>query len=197
MSFVRDKGHFISASTPRAVSQVNASLHQKHVGILRCPEALTTKQVNILRMLQPMLTPEFLRDFAVPIIMQKNRISLRALDWCVVNYCKQRGVILEHGHELIDVHNAYLVALAVRACFTLYIHLDILTRPVTRHIPPLPSRKIPALAAQELRPVSSSYSLLFHSRRRGARDDVRAAHFFDVGRAHGRVRLCGAQHRRH
>ena len=111
MSFARAVGETIRAGVPRAVLQPH-EVRCYQVGMIRCPEPLSTKQIGILHHILPTLTHDFLRTRVVPIINQQSKVSLRALDWSVTNFCKKFGVTLLIDKELIDVHHAYLVALS-------------------------------------------------------------------------------------
>ena len=112
MSFVRDVGAVLTASTPRAVEQPQKPLPSAHIGRVRCPEPMTAKQVCIVQHILPSLTDKILRDRVVPIISQESKVSLRSLDWAVVNYAKKHGVVIRHHNDIVDVHHAYLVALS-------------------------------------------------------------------------------------
>ena len=113
MAFVRDCGAQITASTPRAVEIATVPISGGRVGRLRCPDPLTSKQVALLQHIMPQLTDAFLRERVVPVITQKSHVSLRALDWAVVNYSKKYGIVISHPREgVVDVHLAYLTALA-------------------------------------------------------------------------------------
>ena len=105
----------IFAAPPRALEvdarQTTQASSPQFIGPLRCPAALTVKQVSILRHLAPALNPDFLRNIVVPVITQKNRVSLRALDWAVVQYCRRYGVMIEHNHQIVNIHEVYSKAL--------------------------------------------------------------------------------------
>ena len=50
------------------------------------------KQLHRLNDLIPFYTDRVLRDMLVPIITQKDSISLRVLDWLVTNYAKKENI---------------------------------------------------------------------------------------------------------
>jgi hypothetical protein len=110
MSFVVGTGKHFYASTPRALDQPK-DLRITELGRLQCPEPLSAKQIIILRHIMPSLTDEFLLTYVIPILTKQSAISLRALDWAVVNYCKKWGVAIEHNHNIIDIHDTYINAL--------------------------------------------------------------------------------------
>lgn len=110
MSFVTNTGQHFYACTPRAVEQPK-EVRITQLGRLQCPEPLSAKQVILLRNLLPGITDEFLRARVVPILTKQSSVSLRALDWAVVNYCKKHGVAIEHNHDIVDIHDAYTNAL--------------------------------------------------------------------------------------
>lgn len=110
MSFVRSTGLAFYACTPRAVEQPK-EVRITELGRLQCPEPLSAKQVLMLRHLLPELTDDFLRTRVVPILTKQSAVSLRALDWAVVNYCKKWGVSIEHNQEIVDIYDAYINAL--------------------------------------------------------------------------------------
>ena len=112
MSFVKDSGVVMRASTPRAVEIPGKCSYVGEMGILQCPDPLTQKQVSILRHIMPYLTNEFLRDTVIPIIEQKSTLSLRALDWTVTNFSKKFRIILQHNNDIVDIHEAYKAALS-------------------------------------------------------------------------------------
>lgn len=112
------------------------------IGIFHSDRGLTQKQVCILHEMARSLTAEFLRTCIVPVITQRSRVSLRALDWAVrgrrdpgdpwegthrkhrrgtqvTNYCKKRHVNLVTKNDTINVHNEYKQALTHYRCVCL------------------------------------------------------------------------------
>lgn len=75
--------------------------------------SLNVRERTLLRMLQRDLTPQIVRDVLLPLISQTSPVSLRALDWTVVNWSKQHNVVCSsvEGH-MINIHHAYRTALS-------------------------------------------------------------------------------------
>jgi hypothetical protein len=76
------------------------------------PGILDTKQIQRLQVLATFYTPERLQDMLVPMITQKDDLSLRVLDWLVTNYAKKHNVVYEYEPRpgerlLINVYNEY------------------------------------------------------------------------------------------
>jgi hypothetical protein len=78
---------------------------------------LDSKQVNLLRDLNSFYTPDIVDRVLVPIITQKDTLSLRVLDWLVTNYAKKNSVVYKHSNTkmksegpaycLINVYSQY------------------------------------------------------------------------------------------
>lgn len=76
--------------------------------------ALSPKELNLARRLEREYTVDLLRDVLLPLIEQTSPVSLRALDWTVVNWSKQHLVVcssLQTGH-MTNVHHCYRQNLA-------------------------------------------------------------------------------------
>lgn len=76
------------------------------------PGCLDTKQVQRLQMLSVFYTPERIETLLLPIITQKDALSLRVLDWLVTNYAKKHNVVYEYEPRpgerlLLNVYNEY------------------------------------------------------------------------------------------
>ena len=76
------------------------------------PGVLDTKQIQRLQALSEFYTPERLQTLLVPMITQKDELSLRVLDWLVTNYAKKYNVVYEYEPHpgkrlLINVYNEY------------------------------------------------------------------------------------------
>ena len=70
---------------------------------------LTSKERSLHRMLQDNYTRDIAKDVLIPLIDQTSPVSLRALDWCVTNWSKQRNVVcysISAGQET-NIHHSY------------------------------------------------------------------------------------------
>jgi hypothetical protein len=69
---------------------------------------LGLRQCNRLKALLPFFTNERMESIVIPIISVNSRISLRALDWFVINYSKKHKIALvgEKAH-VFNVYNDY------------------------------------------------------------------------------------------
>jgi hypothetical protein len=85
-------------------------------GIFTSDAALDTKQQNLLADLSAIYTPDIIGSVLVPIITQRDTLSLRVLDWLVTNYAKKNSVVytyrIKAGGEgttkcLINVYSQY------------------------------------------------------------------------------------------
>jgi hypothetical protein len=56
-------------------------------------EPLGTNKCHRLQKLLPIMTEQRIRQIIVPIISVTSRISLRALDWLVINYSKKHKIV--------------------------------------------------------------------------------------------------------
>ena len=72
----------LAARAPKASAPCGAR-PAVSVGIFTSERGLTQKQVCLLHDMSRSLTLDFLRRHIIPIITQKSRVSLRALDWAV------------------------------------------------------------------------------------------------------------------
>jgi hypothetical protein len=76
------------------------------------PACLDNKQVQRLQDMAEFYTQERINVLLVPIITQKDVLSLRVLDWLVTNYAKKHNVVYEYAPRpgerlLINVYNEY------------------------------------------------------------------------------------------
>lgn len=79
-----------------------------HVGMFWHTEPLPQRCLNRLTTLLTFFTPERIEKMLVPIISVSSRISLRALDWFVINYAKKHKVVLVNSHSHItNVYDDY------------------------------------------------------------------------------------------
>ena len=75
---------------------------------------LNGRELRLLRQLQRDYTPDLAVRVLKPLLTQDSPVSLRVLDWAVVNWSKQHNVVcssLTPG-EMTNVHHAYRTALA-------------------------------------------------------------------------------------
>jgi hypothetical protein len=70
---------------------------------------LSAREQALLRRLEREYTPELLRTVLLPFIAQTSPVSLRALDWAVVNWSKKHNVMCSSMHpgEMTNIHHAY------------------------------------------------------------------------------------------
>ena len=75
---------------------------------------LSSRESNLLKRLERDYTPEVAERVLKPLLTQTSPVSLRALDWAVVNWSKQHNVVCSSmtPGEMTNVHNAYKVTLA-------------------------------------------------------------------------------------
>lgn len=76
------------------------------------PDSLDSKQVQRLQVMSTFYTQERIDQLLVPIITQKDELSLRLLDWLVTNYAKKHNVVYEYEPRpgerlLINVYFEY------------------------------------------------------------------------------------------
>ena len=74
---------------------------------------LSFRERGLVRRLQREYTEDIARSVLVPLVTQTSPVSLRALDWAVVNWSKQHNVVcssLRPG-ETTNIHHAYRNAL--------------------------------------------------------------------------------------
>lgn len=76
-------------------------------------EVLTFREKSLLRRLQREYTPDVARKVLLPLITQTSPVSLRALDWAVVNWSKQHNIVCASTTpgEMTNIHHAYRNAL--------------------------------------------------------------------------------------
>ena len=63
---------------------------------------LDSKQVNLLRDLSLFYTKDIVSTILVPIITQRDSLSLRVLDWLVTNYAKKNSIVYRHRNAKVD-----------------------------------------------------------------------------------------------
>ena len=85
---------------------------QRHGRFQYDPACLDSKQVQRLQRMAEFYTQERIDTLLVPIITQKDVLSLRVLDWLVTNYAKKNNVVYEYAPRqgerlLINVYNEY------------------------------------------------------------------------------------------
>ena len=74
---------------------------------------LNGKELSLLKRLNRDYTNEILKNVLIPLITQTSPVSLRALDWAVVNWSKQHNVVCSSTvpGQMTNVHFAYRGAL--------------------------------------------------------------------------------------
>ena len=74
---------------------------------------LSARERTLLRRLRREYTDEIARTVLRPLIDQTSPVSLRALDWAVVNWAKQHNVVCSSlvPGEMTNIHHAYRNAL--------------------------------------------------------------------------------------
>jgi hypothetical protein len=75
---------------------------------------LSVRERALLRHLEREYTPALVRDVLRPLVTHTSPVSLRALDWAVVNWSKQHNVVCSSRApgEMTNVHHAYRTTLA-------------------------------------------------------------------------------------
>ena len=74
---------------------------------------LNGKEHSLLHRLNKEYTATIVRDVLIPLITQTSPVSLRALDWSVVNWSKQHNVVCSSSvpGQMTNIHHAYRAAL--------------------------------------------------------------------------------------
>lgn len=77
------------------------------------PSILCGRELSLLHLLQREYTSEIARKVLVPLMTQTSPISLRALDWAVVNWSKQHNVVCTSiiPGMMTNIHHSYRGAL--------------------------------------------------------------------------------------
>ena len=77
------------------------------------PSALSVRERTLLRVLEREYTPDVGRTVLLPLVTQTSPVSLRALDWAVVNWSKQHNIVCASivPGQMTNVHHAYRAAL--------------------------------------------------------------------------------------
>jgi hypothetical protein len=75
---------------------------------------LSPREVTLLDRLEREYTPQLAEEVLKPLVMQTSPVSLRALDWAVVNWSKQHNVVCSSSlpGQMTNVHQAYRTTLA-------------------------------------------------------------------------------------
>lgn len=78
------------------------------------PSMLGGKERVLLTRLNKDYDEDSIRDVLVPLITQTSPVSLRALDWAVVNWSKSNNVVCSSAvpGQMTNIHHAYRTALA-------------------------------------------------------------------------------------
>ena len=71
--------------------------------------SLTRRESVLLHKLEREFTPRLLADVLLPLITQTSPVSLRALDWAVVNWSKKHNIICSSmtGGQMFNIHHSY------------------------------------------------------------------------------------------
>jgi len=78
------------------------------VGKFWATKQIHRRKKDRLRALLPFFTRERIAKMVVPIISVTSKISLRALDWLVINYSKKHKVVLVNTHShIVNVYDDY------------------------------------------------------------------------------------------
>jgi hypothetical protein len=77
-------------------------------------DTLNRREVSLLDRLEREFDSTLLRSVLLPVVTQTSPISLRALDWAVVNWSKKHNIICSSmaAGEMTNVHHAYRTNLA-------------------------------------------------------------------------------------
>lgn len=77
-------------------------------------EALSPRERTLLAKLEREYTPEIAEQVLLPLVVKTSPVSLRALDWAVVNWAKQHNVVCSSSipGQMTNVHHEYRTALA-------------------------------------------------------------------------------------
>ena len=76
--------------------------------------SLSRREVVLLDRLEREYTPTIFRDVLEPLLTRNSPVSLRALDWAVVNWSKQHNVVCSsiHPGQMTNIHYSYRNTLA-------------------------------------------------------------------------------------
>ena len=103
---VKTTSHTILTDTTRTLTHI-MPLH------FEVSSPLSVRESQLLRTLKREYTPAIARDVLLPLLSQKAAVSLRVLDWAVVNWSRQHNVIATSPTgQRVNVHHSYRVALA-------------------------------------------------------------------------------------
>ena len=77
------------------------------------PSLLSTREHTLMQTLQREYTVDIARTVLLPLMTQTSPISLRALDWAVVNWSKQYNIVCASivPGQMINIHHSYRSAL--------------------------------------------------------------------------------------
>lgn len=79
----------------------------------RDDETYSEKELALLTILEKEYTPHLLRTILLPLITQTSPVSLRVLDWAVVNWSKKHSIVCScvNPGEMVNMYHAYRAAL--------------------------------------------------------------------------------------
>jgi len=90
------------------IPEEGKSMAVLHVGRFWATSQFSRRQVDRLKSLLSFFTDERMEKIVIPIISVNSRISLRALDWLVINYAKKHKIALVgNGLYVLSVYNEY------------------------------------------------------------------------------------------
>ena len=77
------------------------------------PSLLSTREHTLMQTLQREYTVDIARTVLLPLMTQTSPISLRALDWAVVNWSKQYNIVCASivPGQMVNIHHSYRNAL--------------------------------------------------------------------------------------
>lgn len=78
------------------------------------PDDLTPKERMLVRRLERRYTQQILRTVLKPLIEQTSPVSLRVLDWVVVNFSKKHNIFCstQRSGQMVNIHHLYRSTLA-------------------------------------------------------------------------------------
>jgi hypothetical protein len=86
----------------------SAAIQKHKIGPFWSTEKLNQRQIDRVKALLFFFTKERLEQIIIPIISVNSRISLRALDWFVINYSKKHKIVLVgKTKSVFSVYNDY------------------------------------------------------------------------------------------
>lgn len=81
-------------------------------GIFAARFKMTLRQRSILRDLSDFYTKANIESVLLPVLDQRNCVSLRAVDWLVTNFAKKNNVVITVKARLFNIHHEYKTSLS-------------------------------------------------------------------------------------